>query len=217
MSLRVWGWDDKKFRYKNRDDNTGPYELQKYPGQIDKTRQLEISMGYRIGNLYANESLSLYVGSAQRGHVRASSGISMAAYAEMGYDGHGGKHDNSISNESAEWILDFIARNVGDEPKSYDDVMNERIAKVRELATSKGALGAIDRLIEETWNAQALYFMRLPLTLLDGKSILQCLRAEEPSSTAITEAAAVILESWQTGNLKDYIVRRQDGKDDQDE
>ncbi len=217
MSLRVWGWEDKKFRYKNRDDKTPPYELQKYPGQIDKARQLEISMGYSVGKIYASENLSLYVGSARRGHISASSKISMAAYAEMGYEGHGGKHDNSISNESAEWFLDFIARNVGDEPKSYDDVINERIVEVRELARCKGALDGIDRLIEETWNAQALYFMRLPLTLLDGKSILQYLNSEDPAGGDLTDVTAVILESWKAGNLQEYIARRQDGSGDRDE
>ncbi len=195
VSLRVWGWDHDKIRYTSDRDQGSPYEYKEYPDQKDKARQLEIRMGYRVGDEVVNEELSLYASENQHNHMYVSSQISMMAYAETGYEGHGGKHDDDLSDEAVEWFLDFVARNVGDQPKSFYQLTDEKVQKVRELAEAHGVLGVIDELIDVTWDAQALYLMRLRRDDLGGKSILWCLEKPETAEKA-AEATRTLIAEW---------------------
>ncbi len=211
IGLRVWGWDEEKWRYIDR-DNKYPDNIRKYPGEIDKTRQLEIAMSYRVGSETITEALSLYLGTT--GYVRASSRLHMAAYAETGYEGHGGKGMNNLTDEDVYWVLDFIAKHVGDEPKSVFMLQKERINKIRATAERNGMLSAIDNLVAGTWEAQALYIMYMPCKLLDGKSIYQCIESPE-SAERVKNAVREILGHWKSADGKwgECFVKRQ--KDDE--
>ena len=195
MSLRVFGWNDRKIRYTNTDQKSPPYLYKEYPDQEDKTRQLEFGMSYRIGEETFSERLSLHITSSHPSSIDASTIISMPVYAETGYEGHGGKDDHSISDEAVEWFLDFVARSVGDAPKSYNEVMDARIEGVRMMADGHGVREAIDELIDGTWNAQALHMMCLPCRLLDEKSILEGL-ANPDTAIRAGEAARIVLRQW---------------------
>ncbi len=199
MGLRVWGWDDDKFRYTEPDRKQPPYEYKEYPGEKDKTRQLEISMSYKVGEETMTESLSVYVSSSRRDYVRASSQVYMHAYMEQGYEGHGGKSDNNVSDEAVEWFLEFIARHVGDQPVSIHEFQASQIAIIRGMADLHGVREDIDELIAATWDAQALYLMKLPCRLLDGKSILKSLVSAETAVKA-GEAAREIAKQWKKGS-----------------
>jgi len=205
MSLRVWGWDEDKFRYTKPHSDGPPYEFKEYPGEKDKTRQLEISMGYEVGEETVTESLSVYTSSSRHDYIYASSQVYMDAYMEQGYEGHGGKSDYDISSEAVEWFLEFIARHVGDQPKSFHDLDEERIARIREIADAHGAREGIDELIAATWNTQAIYIMRRPCLLLGGKSILECLGSAETAVQA-GEAAREVAKRWKKGEWGSCFV-----------
>lgn len=213
MSLRAWGWDDDKFRYMKPRQEAPPYEYREYPGQKDKTRELEISMSYIDGKEQFSESLKLYVSGAQRDYIYASSQIYMHAYMDQGYEGHGGKDMKQLSNEAVQWFLDFVARNVGDRPKSFHEVEEDQVARIRTLAQQQGILDAIDELIDATWNAQALYMMKIPLISLDGKSILQSIRTPETAAQA-ADAAREITIKWKNGTWGECFVKRQNDEDE---
>ncbi len=102
-----------------------------------------------------------------------------------------------LSDEAVEWLLDFVARNVGDQPKSFHQLTDEKVQKVRKLAEAHGVLDVIDELIDATWGAQALYLMRLRRDDLDGKSILRCLKQPETAEKAAGVARTLVAE-WKS-------------------
>jgi hypothetical protein len=208
MGLRAWGWDYDKVRYTKKRKDGPPYEHKEYPGEKDKVRKLELSMSYIDDKERFSESVRLYVSGMQRDNIVASSQVYMHAYMEQGYEGHGGKSMKSVSDEAVEWFLDFVARNVGDQPKSFHELQDEKIAKVRAAAEANGVLDAIDELIDGTWNAQALHIMKKPFVSLDGKSILECLKLPETAALA-GEAAREVLRKWKDGTWGECFVSRE--------
>jgi hypothetical protein len=207
MGLRVWGWEHDKVRYTKPENKKPPFKYKEYPGEKDQTRQLEIAMSYQVGRETVTEEISLYFGTIS--DIRASSQLHMMAYAEMGYEGHGGKSMKKLSDEQVYWFLDFIARHVGDEPKSVGELQDEKIAVIRAEAESQGVLVAIDELINGTWSAQALYIMGKPCKMLDGKSILQALKSPDTAVQA-GEAARDILAHWKKGTWGECFVKKSD-------
>lgn len=198
IALRAWGWDYDKIRYTDPTQENPPYDYKEYPGEKDKSRQLEISMGWRAGKShdnYATESISVSTYAAYLGDISASSQISMPVYAETGYEGHGGKYEKNVSDEAAEWFLDFIARYVGDQPKSYHELIDEQLEAVRADAERNGVVRAIDSLIRGTWTSQALMMMKKPCRLLDGKTIAEGVQSPETAKTA-AKAARLLLKQW---------------------
>jgi len=214
MSLRVWGWDYDKVRYTKPCEVGPPYEDKEYPGEKDKSRQIEIRMGYVVGDESVTEELSVHANSSSPNYIYASTQLSMPTYAEMGYEGHGGKSDYDISDEAVEWFLEFVAKNVGAEPKSHRELISEKTAKIRAAAEVQGIREAIDELIDGTWDAQALYIMRRPLRSLDGKSILECFETRELAAQ-VAEAAREILRKWKDGTWGECFVTS--GETDEDE
>ncbi|MCA9327968.1 hypothetical protein KDA14_05555, partial [Candidatus Saccharibacteria bacterium] len=133
IGLRVWGWDyEKTRRIPSRDQNPS-YDYKTYPGEVDKTREIEIAMSYKVGKEHVTEMLKLYVNAARPDYIYISSQLSMPTYAETGYEGHGGKSDD-IDEEGMYWLLDFVARHVGDEPKSIAQLQRERVMSIRREA-----------------------------------------------------------------------------------
>lgn len=205
MGLRVWGWEHDKIRYKEPQSKKPPFEYKEYPGEKDKTRQLEIAMSYQVGKQTVTEEVSLYFGTTSG--VRASSQLHMMAYAETGYEGHGGKSMSKLSEDDTYWFLDFIARHVGDEPKSIHEIQDEQLAAVRLDAERYGVQDAIDELVEGTWSAQALYIMGKPFKMLDGKSIVECLKSPDTALQA-SEAARDVLAHWKEGTWGECFVKK---------
>lgn len=104
VSLRAWGWDDEKIRYKRDDDDkVAGYVI--YEGEKDRTRQLDISCHYQQGDEHIVEIVSLYGSTSYRSNPRLYSQIWMSAYAETGYEGHGGK---SVNEPTDELVAEFI-------------------------------------------------------------------------------------------------------------
>lgn len=206
MGLRVWGWEYDKGRYtKDRSDGP-PYEFKYYPGEKDKARQIDIRIGYEVDGESVVEELTIYASTTARDYVHASSNLSMMAYAETGYEGHGGKHDDELSDEAHEWFLEFVARHVGDNPKSHHDVVMEQVEEVRELAREAKAVTAFNNLIKACWEVQALYLMKHKCHMLDGKSILQGLKDPElaPTAAAALKTLAKQYKAYmKTGQLEE--------------
>lgn len=217
MGLRAWGWDEDKWRHTDVGEDY-PREFKEYPGEKDKTRELELAMSYRVGRETVTETITLYFGTTPSGTFRASSQLHMMAYAETGYEGHGGKGIGRISDEDAYWFLDFIARHVGDEPKSVREVQDERLNAIRADAERHGVLKGVDKLIKDTWNAQALYMMNLPCRLLDGMSIAEGLKSPDTAAQA-GEAARLLAKQYKTKTMNsqaggEWIVGRKYGGGD---
>lgn len=179
MGLRVWGWDYDKIRYIKEREQGPPYEFKEYPEEKDKARQIDIRMGYVVGEESVVEEVTIYASTTQRDYIHASRSLSMMAYAETGYEGHGRKSDDEMSDEALEWFLDFVARHVGDDPKSHYDIINEQVEKMRELARSAKALTAFNALVKASWDAQALSLVKRRCYLLEGKTIAQGLNDPE--------------------------------------
>lgn len=213
IGLRAWGWCDEKWRRVDVDEEY-PQGIKRYPGEVDKRRQLEIAMSYRVGRETVTEELSLHVGTT--GYARISSQLHMIAYAETGYEGHGGKGTSDLSDEDMYWFLDFVAKHVGDEPKSVRMLQRGRINAIRATAEQSGMLSAIDELVEGTWDAQALYIMRLPCKMLDGKSILQSIKTPE-AAELVQETVRDIMYQWKSkdGKWGDCFVKRSEQSEEE--
>lgn len=202
LGLRVWGWDDPKLRYTGGFSQTGGYEYVEYEGQKDRTRQIELSMSYRSNedrNLTATEELSLYIHSSSPDYFRVSSQVHMMAYAETGYEGHGGKSAEELTGEQVDWILELVARSVGDDPKSVRQVQHEAVERFLAIADSNGCGKGIRKLIKGTWEAQAMYLMSLPLKQLNGLSIRKAAVQVEMAKQA-NKAAKDILVAYKNYN-----------------
>lgn len=218
VGLRVFGWEEDKIRWIN--PNRTSREFKSYPGQKDKMREIEIAMSYRVGEETVTEMLSLYCATHTQGYVNVSSRVHMPAYAETGYEGHGGKSRGRVGEEDIYWFLDFVAKHVGDQPKSVGELQNEKIEAIRENARIYGALKGVDKLINDTWNAQALYLMNLPCRLLDGNiSIAKGLESAETAEQA-GEAARLLAKQYKKKRMDssaggEWIVSRRYGEDEE--
>jgi len=218
VGLRAWGWNNDKIRWTKPREAGPPYEYKEYPGQKDEMRQLEIAMSYQVGRETVTEDLSLYFGTTS-GTIRASSQLHMMVYAETGYEGHGGKGRSGVSEEDAYWFLDFIARHVGERPKSVAELLDERLATIRVNAERYGVLKSIDKLIKDTWNAQALYLMNLPCRLLEGNmSIAEGLESADTAARA-GEAARLLGRQYKAKRMDssaggEWIVTEDDEDED---
>ena len=214
IGLRVLGWDEDKIRWVN--PNRTSREYKRYPGQKDKMREIEIGISYRIGEETVVETLSLHCATHTRGYASISSRLYMPAYAETGYEGHGGKSRGRTSEEDVYWFLDFVARHVGDQPKSIGELQAEQIQTIRSNAERYGVLESVDKLISDTWNAQALYLMNLPCRLLDGN--ISIAKGLESADVAVRdgEAARLLAKQYKKKRMDpsaggEWIVSRRYG------
>ena len=112
ISLRAWGWEDEKVRYKRGEGNTLEGYIV-YEGEKDHTRELDISFHYRQGKEHIVETVSLYGSTMNQSNPRLYSQIWMSAYAETGYEGHGGHSAGSTSDETIEKFIEIAERLTG--------------------------------------------------------------------------------------------------------
>lgn len=172
--LRVWGWDHDKLVFTRRagEPYNYPEHVLFYPAdEKSSTRQLELSFSYQNeeGGSFT-ESVSLYLSSG--GTASISSQISSMAYAETGYEGHGGKSLDSVTDEDVAAFGDLVAEIVGNQPESVAMRIDRRLQELTEAAATPAAQQAVQAIIEATWPAQASYFLR---------------RQEEGADTTIAE------------------------------
>lgn len=197
--LRVWGWDDQKYVFINKDDEQ--YEYPKhallYPSDEQRSiRQLEVSFTYDSEDEGAGgflESVSLYLHSD--GSATVSSRVWASAYAETGYEGHRGSSLDVVTDDDIAAFGDLVAEIVGDEPESVGMLQDRQLQELTEAAATPSAQRAIQDLVKATWPAQAMYFLCRG-TEEAGTTIAEQIRKEETADTAIAAIQAII-EEWE--------------------
>lgn len=162
-SLRVWGWNNERWSFTNTDDEERdpPRDLLAFPSDEKLTqRQLEIAFTYQSQSDTKDtftESVSLVVNNA--GGSSIDSNVSSMAYAETGYEGHGGDTAYDISDDDIAVFGDLVAEIVGDVPESIGMRQDRRLRELSDNAANDEARRAIQELIDATWPAQATYLL----------------------------------------------------------
>ena len=195
VGLRVWGWDDEKYVFTNGSNES--YDMSRhflmYPSD-EKThrRQLEISFSYShssAGNIV--ESVSLALGSG--GETSIYSQLYMSAYAETGYEGHGGRSSQNVSDGDMAAFGDLVAEIVGGVPESMRMRSERTLNELVYSAATEDARHAVMRLIEETWPAQALYLIA---SSRDGGAPLEDLLRDAAMSDVAVQRIDAIIARW---------------------
>lgn len=194
VSVRVFGWNDEKYRRVEMTDSRRA-EVASYDGEIDKTREIDLTFSYIIDDQQVVESLSLHSSTATRDYVSGSSNIWASVYAETGYEGHAGDSFDDMTDADVEAFLSVVAEVLGDQPKSYEEVMDDQLQQVYAYADQCGVRESIEALVNASWPAQALYHMRLQMPELGGTSIAKALKASADVSD-ITRAVNRLLDTW---------------------
>ena len=196
VGLRAWGWDDAKYGFTKKVGE--PYKYPKhalvYPSDEKScTRQLELSFAYRNDqSTIFTESISLYL--SDSGSATISSQVWAMAYAETGYEGHGGSSFQTPTDEDIAAFGDLIAEIVGNEPESILMKQNRQLQALTDATATPSAKQAVQKLIEATWPAQAQYFLTREQTGEDS-SIADQLCNEATADQAIT-AIHEIIKAW---------------------
>lgn len=132
VSVRAWGWNDRKVVFTNQEDEA--YEYPKhalfYPSnEKSKLRELDVAFIYYTNdtNEYWSEKVAMQASS--EGRLSVSSNYIASAYLETGYEGHGGKRLENLSKQDCLDFAEFIAEIVGDQPISVYD-KNEATTKL---------------------------------------------------------------------------------------
>lgn len=192
VGLRVWGWDDKKYVYATPDGESYKYpdHLLMYPSnEKNSTRELELTFGYMNDSTRFTESVSLYI--YPRGSVTISSQVWADAYAETGYEGHGGRSLEKVSDKEIAAFGDLIAETVGDEPKSVAMAIRQQLQELIETAATASAQQAVQNLIELTWPAQANYLLTRSREGED-RTIAELLHDEATAEAAVAAIEEII-------------------------
>lgn len=162
VGLRAFGWDDDKVVFTDKPDETYDYHkhLLVYPAD-EKThrRELEIQFSYRgPDEKSATESVHLVVDT--NGRASISSNIYVHAYAETGYEGHNGVRLDDCTDADLAAYGDLVASIVGDQPESIGMLIDRQLDEISQSVASHDGKLAVQRLIDETWPAQARYLLR---------------------------------------------------------
>lgn len=173
VSVRAWGWNDTKYRYTDLDKEelTLPREFKEYEGEIDKTRQLDISLYYVINGATVTESITMYGSSTEPNMPRIGREVWMSEYAETGYEGHGGKALENATEAEVYELLDLVAEIVGDKPESYYEHQLKQLSALQTELTLQDEDKMIDALLKNSYPALALYELLRPRDNLQGSSI----------------------------------------------
>ena len=140
----------------------GPGEPYRYPEHLlqfpsneqDHTRQLDIRFSYSHPSARAVvEEIHLYTTDRT---ARLSSQFWVSAYAETGYEGHGGKQIEA-TDESMLEFLELVARIVGDDPESYTEWYERKLVDLLRIYEGTQEGKKMNELSELLWPAQALY------------------------------------------------------------
>lgn len=128
VSLRVFGWSDRKYIFTNKpgEQYQYPQNCLVYPSdEKSKWYSLELTFAYDHPEAGAvNEEVQLSIG--QRGDLSIHRQIWASPYAETGYEGHLGKGLEDTTDEDIAAFADLVAEIVGDEPEAVWH-RNERV------------------------------------------------------------------------------------------
>lgn len=193
--LRVWGWNNPKHIFINRDNEKYRYpdHMLVYPAdETSATRQIELTFGYcnKDGTRFT-ESVSLHL--SANGSAEISSQVWVSAYAETGYEGHGGKYMQEMREEDVAAFADLIAEIVGDEPNSVTMKINQQLQELTDNAATPAAQQIVRDLIDLTWPAQANYFLTRQQDGED-RTIAELLRDEATVDEAVTAIGTIMIE-----------------------
>jgi hypothetical protein len=202
VGLRVWGWDDTKYVFTNKDGE--PYEYPKHAlvfpsNEKSSTRQLELSFGYKDATAGEfSESISLYL--SADGSAAISSNIWAMAYAETGYEGHAGSSLHNLTDDDIAAFGDLIAEIVGDTPMCVSAKIEQQLLELTDTAATPSAKQAICDLIEATWPAQASYLLN---TLVDDEdqTLAQQL-CDKTTADTTAEKVNAITKEWEARRQK---------------
>ena len=180
ISVRAWGWNYPRVAMTN-----GPGEPYRYPEHLlqfpsneqDHTRQLDIRFSYSHPSARAVvEEIHLYTTDRT---ARLSSQFWVSAYAETGYEGHGGKQIEA-TDESMLEFLELVARIVGDDPESYTEWYERKLVDLLRIYEGTQEGKKMNELSELLWPAQALYeIAERPREELAEETIETALRRDE--------------------------------------
>lgn len=171
--VRVWGWGSSSYK-------------------------VDLSFFYQNpAKQTFSETCSANIGSSTEG---ISGHVYINEYAETGYEGHGFKICENISEEDITKFCDIVAEAVGDEPESISMYQDRLLKAIVEGAATDALKSAIERLINMTWPAQALYLLRRksPET---GLSIVAQSKYHDPENeAALIEAIEHYINIWRSKN-----------------
>lgn len=193
VGLRVWGWDDAKYIFTNAPGEKYDYpkDLLQYPSdEKQATRRFELQFSYAHPKTTVSESVMMTVNS--NGGSDVSGQIFMSAYAETGYEGHGGSSVKDWTDDDVAAFGDLVAEIVGDEPESVGMWQDRKLQKVLDEAATPEVKDAIQQLIDESWHAQALYF----LTRKWGNESIDALARDSSRADEALAAINDIRERW---------------------
>jgi hypothetical protein len=196
VGLRVWGWDHDKYVFTNKKGEAYKYPEHAliYPSdEKSASRQIQLGFSYRDEESGGfSESVSLHVSSD--GSASISSTIWASAYAETGYEGHGGSSLRNPTSHKIAVFGDLVAEIVGDNPESISMQINRHLDELASATASSSARQAVQDLIEATWPAQASYLLNRSMAGTD-KTIAQQL-CEEVTANAATTTVYAIIKKW---------------------
>lgn len=166
VGLRVWGWNHEKYTFTNSDKRkVNPVkDLLMFPSDEKQAqRQIELTFSYLCNQIaeeepqYFTESVSLMV--SEGGGASLYSTVYSPAYAETGYEGHGGESLEDVQEDDVAAFGDLVAEIVGDVPESVAMRENREVYEIVERAVNLQIAEAILELIKVTWPAQANYIL----------------------------------------------------------
>ena len=156
VGVRAYGWSDgSKYLFTDEpgEQLQGSGNRLSYPSNEEShSYKLEVSFSYQHPKAgYFNERVILSVG--QRGTTQISSQVWVAAYADMGYEGHGEKDLKDATEDDIAAFADLIAEMVGDEPEA---VWQHNDRKIREYISTVPSEVAREYLLEWVDNKSSL-------------------------------------------------------------
>lgn len=131
VGLTVYGWSDQKYHI--IDGETPERRVLQYP-ESERMSWYEFALSFSYRHPKAGllvEKITLSVG-LQPGSVHLHSSVWMSAYAETGYEGHGGKGLPDETEEDVVAFADLIAEIVGDEPISSEQYQRKQMEQYLE-------------------------------------------------------------------------------------
>lgn len=202
VGLRVWGWDDPKIIFTNREGEQykHPEHELVYPSdETSSTRQLELSFDYRdasAGNY--SESITLHL--PANGSAAISRNIWAMAYAETGYEGHDQQALDNLTDDDIAAFGHLIAEIVGDTPMSVSAKIEQRLQEIINDTVTETARQAVRSLQDATWPAQAIYLLN---TRFEGedKTLAQQL-CDEETADAASEKVNMMTKRWSAKRKK---------------
>lgn len=196
VSVRAWGWNDPKYRYTdlNKEEVTYPREFKEYEGEVDKTRQLDISLHYAIGGTTVVETITMYGSSIGHDMPLIGREVWVSAYAETGYEGHKAKRLENVTKKDVYELLDIVAEIVGDTPESYRELQVKQLNVLRSALEVHGEGWIIDTLLKNSYPAQVLYDLKLARDNLQGSSLEEAISNPDMFSKGKAELRQMIGE-----------------------